>query len=321
MKKGYKYEGMNERQIEVLNKYTQYKSATNIQKRMGSLIKDESDLDNWIYNGYIDTGRLGNEHCSMGHSLRYVHFAKNTQTGQTIKFGIKCISDFFDITPDKLKMIKDGFIQINYLVDDIIRKFNEGYDFERIVNRLNSLKEKPVHYKAIQLLLDVKLPLPYEYEKEINTLWSKQCSQQEVNTFLENNPQYIPAIVTAKMIIDDEQFKNKHFNLYVRIHDMIKFLETNHTLSDNQLKLLNKIIMMDFTDIDHKIDMLKKVPSGKFIRRGKYQEYEVFYSLVDSYNNWGLSEKQIKLLDTMYNRYLKLINEVLEDELDELNEA
>lgn len=315
MKRHYKYEGMNKEQIDVLNQFTQYRSATNIQKRMGNLIEDESDLNNWIYDGYVDSGKLGNDHCSMGHALRYVHFAKNIKTGETIKFGIKCISDFFDITPDKLKMIKDGFVQINRTVDDIVRKFNEGYDFKSISKRFNSLQEKPVHYEAIQLLLDVKLPLPYEYEQEINKIWSKKCASKEFEKFLDNNPQYLSIVVMTKMCINDEQFKTNHSNIYNKMNDIINFLEKNQRLSENQIKLLNKMIMLDFSDIDNKIEMLNKVPSNKFLVKGNYKEYDVFKSLIDAYENWGLSDKQVNLLDTIYNRNLNYINEILNNEL------
>lgn len=315
MKKEYKYEGMTQEQIDILGRFTQYRSASAIQKKMADIIGDTEITKDWSYDGFIDTGRLGNEHCSMGHALRYVHFAKNKNTNEIIKFGIKCISDFFDITPDKLKMIQEGFIQVNKIVDDIVQKFRNGYDFETITKKFESLSEAPFHHKAIKLLLSNKLPLPYEYEQEINKIWSKESSRKEFEEFLDKNPQYASIVVMAKMCTGDEQFKQNHSKIYQKMEDIIKFLERNQKLSESQIKLLNKIIMLDFVDIDNKIELLNKVPKEKFLVRGTYREYDVFKGMIQQYEDWGLSEKQVQLLDKIYNRNLKYINEIINSEL------
>lgn len=315
MKKKYKFEGMTKEQIDIIGKFTQYKSASAIQRKMVEIIGDSEISKDWTYDGYIDTGKLGNEHCSMGHALRYVHFARNKNTNEEIKFGIKCISDFFEITPDKLRMIQEGFIQVNKVVDEIVEKFNNGYNFKFITDKFKSLNELPFHHKAITLLLSNGLPLPYEYEQEINRIWSKESSKRDFEEFLDKNPQYASIVVMAKMCIGDGQFKGKHPILYNRMKDIIKFLETNKLLSENQIKLLNKIIMINFEDIDNKIEMLNKVSKDKFITRGNYIEYNVFKDLTVQYENWGLSEKQIQLLDKIYNRNLKYINDIVNSEL------
>lgn len=82
----------------------------------------------WAYAGFIDMGYRGAEYCTLGHPLRYVHLAWDISvsdietsffgeeynadieevinSSNCIKFGIDCISDFFEIDKeytDKLK--------------------------------------------------------------------------------------------------------------------------------------------------------------------------------------------------------------------------
>ena len=77
----------------------------------------------WAYAGFIDTGYHGGDHCAFGHALRYLHIAWDVEksdieeaffgirynkrvekvledeANNAIKFGIKCVGDFFDIDP------------------------------------------------------------------------------------------------------------------------------------------------------------------------------------------------------------------------------
>lgn len=73
----------------------------------------------WHYAGFIDTGRDGGGYCTLGHKLRYMHLAwdvtvsdidtafwgndytldidKIISSNNCIVFGIKCITDFFEV--------------------------------------------------------------------------------------------------------------------------------------------------------------------------------------------------------------------------------
>lgn len=305
-----KYEGMTEKQINVLGRFMQYKSATTIQKKMVEIIGESYMINDWIYYGFIDTGKMGLEHCSMGHALRYVHYAKNIKTKEIVKFGIKCVSDFFNITPEKLKMIQKGFVEINYIVDEIINKFNSNYNFDEYKNKLQSINDKPEHFNEIMLLLDNGLPLPYCYEKEINLIYSREKSELDFNQFLDENPQYLSIVVMAKFLSSDNTFSIKHPILFEKMKSIIKHLEINKSLSEAQLRLLNKIILLDFDTIDNKIDSLNMLPSSCFNVRGRFDEYAVFKSIVLQYNEWGLSDKQLQLIDKIYDRNKNKIEEM-----------
>ena len=64
-------------------------------------------LDDWVYDGTVDTGYVGGGHCELGHALRYQHWAVSESTGKELVFGSTCAGDFFGITAEALKAI-DG---------------------------------------------------------------------------------------------------------------------------------------------------------------------------------------------------------------------
>lgn len=314
--KEYRYDGMSDKQVEVLNRFTQFKSATSTQKKMAEIIGDTEITRNWTYEGYKDTGRKGNDHCSMGHALRYVHFAKNKETKEQIKFGIKCISDFFEITVDKLKMIQEGFVQTNKMVDEIVAKFKKGgYRFEEMEMKLSQLNQGIEYQEEIAKLLEVKLPLPYQYENEINEIWFKEYNGREFQKFLDENPQYAGIVVMAQMFETSDVFKSKHPILYKKMSDIVKYLNNHKTLSEPQIKLLNKIIMLDTEEIDEILDDLHLVNSSKFKKFGDYNEYVIFLNLERDYNEWGLSIKQVDLLKKIHSKLKKEIDDMKELEL------
>lgn len=305
--KKFKYEGLTDKQINVLNRFTQYKAATTAQKKMAEIIGETYMINDWIYYGFVDTGVRGNAHCSMGHALRYVHYAKNLKTGEIIKFGIKCISDFFQIDAAKLKLIQAGFFEINDMVNNIIEKFHNGYDFNFVENKLKSLNEKPQHYKEMLLLLENKLPLPYCYEKEINLIFTRENASIEFDEFLDKHPEYLSLVIMAKFLSSDVAFKMNHPILFEKMNSIINCLEKNKSLTEAQLKLLNKIILLDFDDLDEKINALNLLPRSCFQIRGNYNEYVVFKNIILQYNDWGLSEKQVSLINKLYDRNKKNI--------------
>lgn len=313
MKKEFIYEGMNEKQIEVLNNFTKFRSASHAQKEMAKILGNENLIDDWYYAGYVDTGKLGGEHCSMGHALRYVHYAANSKTDETIKFGIKCISDFFNIDPAKLKMIQNGFVQINEMANQIIEKFKKGgYDFDKYINCIKSLKTVVVleHQKEIEMLLNAGLPLPWQYESEINEACKKHENKTFLNKFLNDNPEYESAMMLATFLIDDPNFTNAHELLSMKIKNIMDYLKKHGTLSIKQLDLIKRLSFMNFEEIDNIISDLNKLKGNGFCIIGSYNEYDTFKSLVRQYDDWGLSEKQITLLKKIHKKHSKKIKEI-----------
>ncbi len=137
----------------------------------------------WHYAGFVDGGYYGADSCTLGHTLRYTHlawdvtvsdidtaffgenytdsFEQAVQSNNCIKFGIKCISDFFEVSPECTKAlqaaqreaIKDMELMYdNYtagLANTIINSFSLMDEFIGVV--------KPVD--AMNALMKVNKPI------------------------------------------------------------------------------------------------------------------------------------------------------------------
>jgi hypothetical protein len=305
--KSYPFEGMNDQQIFVINKLTKFRAARELEKQVGNLIHKDVKSE-WYYAGYKDTGYMGGDHCSKGHSLRYVHFAKNRETGEEIKFGIKCVSDFFNITEDQLKLLKDGFVQTNKMVDQIIERFRAGnYKFDIITKKFLAVHDKVNNMEAIANLLYVYLPLPQSYEIEICNAYEKHENQVEFQKFLDENPKYAGIVVMAKLC-KDSYLEQHHPKITAKIDEIFKYLDNHGKLTQAQIDLLGKLSITDYTETDKLFKELDTVPSEKFKKFNGYDEYQVYLSLKDSYKNYGLSEKQNNLLNKIYGKFKNTIN-------------
>lgn len=58
----------------------------------------------WEFGGINDTEEFGGSCCELGHPIRYEYYAVN-EIGDTIVFGEKCASDFFDISEDNMRKL------------------------------------------------------------------------------------------------------------------------------------------------------------------------------------------------------------------------
>lgn len=115
--------GMSDEQVAFYQQYSMERSAYRYERNAAKQIGDSNIEKDWKYLGYRDAGYMGADHCTNGHALRYVHLAKNIKTGEVIKFGIKCVSDFFHLTEFQLKLIRQGFNEANKEITEAIDKF------------------------------------------------------------------------------------------------------------------------------------------------------------------------------------------------------
>lgn len=133
----------------------------------------------WAYAGFIDMGYKGADYCTLGHPLRYVHLAWDItvsdietsffgenynndieeviSSSNCIKFGIDCISDFFEIDKeytDKLKRaqreaIKDMDFMCKYYVDGIEDEVMSSFTLlDEIINKIVKVDTKGILLKG-----------------------------------------------------------------------------------------------------------------------------------------------------------------------------
>ena len=185
--------GMSAEQVEFYQSYSKERSCFAYEKIAKRELGTTELIADWKYAGYYDAGYRGADHCSAGHALRYVHIAKNEKTGKEVKFGIKCVSDFFKITPTQLKFIKAGFNEANREIMssiDTYVKYNGDYakytEYSKIDEKFHYIMETDStelireHYDRFEELLklaemtrlyDLRLPFPSEFEWRINSAY------------------------------------------------------------------------------------------------------------------------------------------------------
>lgn len=117
------YGMLNQSQVALLNKYYKWYSKRVFFTENGSLHLDtvtsiaynewkKRELANirgdeeWTYEGCVDTGEFPGGYCEFGHPLRYIHYAKGSESGKVVCFGNKCVGDFFEVDATVMKAIR-----------------------------------------------------------------------------------------------------------------------------------------------------------------------------------------------------------------------
>lgn len=170
------YDNISLSQYKVIQEYFRWMS----KNRVRELTKDTSlevlpekavelasrfgNVDDWEYDGCVDTGYFGGGECELGHALRYEHYAYSASTGQTIIFGVKCVSDFFGIEPKKLRSINKVQAEILEEVKLIIFILETG-KYKEYIGR---------YYKD---LLDVVKALKPNVNKYFGADWNEQMAE------------------------------------------------------------------------------------------------------------------------------------------------
>lgn len=123
------YSYLKDTEIELINHYYKAYTVELFKRLRGSLRLQVSDAKakklvelkgggNWDFAGMVDMGKVGKAHCELGHALRYCYYAKNTENGSILKFGVTCVGDFFDLDSNSIK-------SLNKVKDTMLRELKE----------------------------------------------------------------------------------------------------------------------------------------------------------------------------------------------------
>ena len=184
------YSHLNEEQIKVLKRYYLWYSqrifdegrknrtlrVTNNPRKLQkqkelNAMRNEGGL--WAYAGFIDMGYRGADYCTLGHPLRYVHLAWDTtqsdiensffgenysndieeviNSTSCIKFGIECISDFFEIDKEYTDRLRKAQREALKDMDFMCEYYEKGLEFDvinsfgvldNIMNKVNIVDAK-----------------------------------------------------------------------------------------------------------------------------------------------------------------------------------
>lgn len=161
------------------------------------------DSDEWYYDGTVDTGAVGNSHCTLGHALRYEHYAKDGQTGNRIVFGKTCFTDFFELDKKALDEIVKAQEYIVKEVKVLNYQIAKNLDLKEVdYHKYLSYKDKLAKHWAGWVDLgiafqDKGLPLTRslkntatKIDKAVKEL-EKETKKQEIKNSLEEKKKYI----------------------------------------------------------------------------------------------------------------------------------
>lgn len=283
--------GMTKEQVEFYKQYSMERSRRAYERVAVKELGDDKLIDDWVYMGYWDAGFRGAEYCSAGHPLRYVHVARNKKTGKEIQFGIKCVTDFFNLTPAQIKFIKNGFNEANKEIQESIDRFVEfsgdwnayeekhhfkeklDYILQYQPSALSLDTDKLVHMfklAQIQHIFDLKLFLPKIWEHSIRSAYRIVFAKQKNNSPADEKLQYI---------------KQHHGNIFY----IIDSISSRTKLTDKQKYFLNKLLNTPWQSID---ELIQSVDN----KTANVTNVYIYQNLISDYNNYGLTEKQIQLL-------------------------
>ncbi len=153
------------------------KFANILAKQKGIHIPEDAEydqieylLDEWIYIDYIDAGYVSKDHlCECGRPLRYQHKVQNKTTGEIKSFGIDHLEQHVGIDAKTVKEIKAGFDAIDYELDEILIKINQGWNIENFIQAelLTELLDEQSIPDDIFNHLRLELPL---LDRQVNRL-------------------------------------------------------------------------------------------------------------------------------------------------------
>lgn len=123
------YSYLKDTEVDLINHYYKAYTVELFKRLRGSLRLQVSDAKakklvelkgggNWDFAGMVDMGKVGKAHCELGHALRYCYYAKNTENGNILKFGVTCVGDFFDLDSSSIK-------SLNKVKDTMLKELKE----------------------------------------------------------------------------------------------------------------------------------------------------------------------------------------------------
>ncbi|GMK37137.1 hypothetical protein PCCS19_01900 [Paenibacillus sp. CCS19] len=148
---------------EVLSRGRRTVFANEMARQKGYSIPEGTDveqierlLDEWIYTGYIDAGKVSPDlRCECGRPLRYQHQVQHKTTGERKYFGIEHLKEHLAIDAAVVSAIKKGFDAIDYELDELLVKLSSDWAADPELLQVAQLPEDVVDHVRLKLpLLD-----------------------------------------------------------------------------------------------------------------------------------------------------------------------
>lgn len=218
------------------------KSKSALQRKKKNLDKLRNTGGLWHYAGFIDMGYKGAGECTLGHPLRYMHlawdvtvsdiesaffgenynedFEQALESNNCIVFGIKCISDFFEVDKECMRALqkaqreslKDMALMYDYYANNMVDEVNSTFVvLDELINKIKGIDAKG-------LLLDTNydsLVLPnltafYLQFRELNMIPPKSLIQEirdnicdwDTHKFIYDRSLYYPCLILHQPTVE-----------------------------------------------------------------------------------------------------------------------
>ena len=146
-------------------------------------------LDDWILEDYIDAGFVSDDlKCECGRSLRYQYVVRHAKTGETRRFGINHFEEHTGLPASIVREVVKGFMEIDYELDELLLKRQNGYPTYDIPEGLNLPQD-------IEQPLSLNLPLLDLQEKRLNSLIRSYREEKEA---LQRGSNTVEQVVNPK---------------------------------------------------------------------------------------------------------------------------
>lgn len=230
------------------------------QKKLDFLNEEFNNLNSeWVFAGYKDYKYFGAGCCSLGHPLRYGYFAKNKKTGEVIQFGIKCLSDFFEVKEEVMKALNKLARELQEeqkSYEDLLILEPPSYLLEFLKSSECNLPLRPYYIK----LLMNGLPLPKSDLLLIKPLYeSFKLRHKEVNNLKWLFSRGIKVNSDIRQIYANMPSDIKYYKLFGKV---ISFLNSCNPeeLSDSDIRSLTG---MDLNMFGEAINYIFSYPADK----------------------------------------------------------
>ena len=305
---------LSEAQQEFIRKQSRVRSAKYFEKNALRIMGNAELKENWVYNGYHDTGYMGGGKCSLGHTLRYVHFAHNNVTDETIRFGVKCVGDFFNLSKEQLKMIAHGVAEANEEILSSLKWLEQTHSFEEYVAMgdifgiFDDVKQHidKTHQEEIQAWRDAMLPLPYRLQAVVNRANRQKNNSTEFDEYLNNHLEEKALYEKAQEFVNNPKY-GKYLTIVKAVKEIIGGIVYYKNLPDWQKAKLKKYMETDYDKIEEIVADLKIVQDQ--FRMGDFS-CSIAVDIMGKYTQYGVSEKQMAILEKVHSKYATRIDEM-----------
>ena len=232
----------NEQTLMLLRKYYEVYTKFLFSKLMGSLrlevskekakkLMELKGEGSWEFAGMVDVYVKGNATCELGHPIRYVYKALNTQNGAVLNFGYRCVGDFFDLDSEGIKALAkikdDMFAELKDMVSIKEQGFiDEHYKYDCAelgliikatgIEGLKKLKSLNPLMPIVIDFISMGLPLPQSLLDEVLKFRPALKSKLSDREFLGIDSQ-IEVLKESQISLISQMFGFSETDIYINI--------------------------------------------------------------------------------------------------------